>query len=33
MREGRQMSLQRGEIEDTINLSRIKIVNVEIPIE
>ena len=33
MRKGRQKSHQRGELEDAINLSRIKIVNIEILIE
>ena len=33
MREGRQMSHQRGELEDTINLSRVEIVIVKILVE
>lgn len=33
MREGRQMSHQRGELKDIIRLYQIEIVNVEILIE
>ena len=33
MREGRQMSHQRGELEDAINLSQIEFVIVEILVE